>query len=244
MESFPRWAAKFYKLYPELYLSTFQVAKSRVEEGLPRVVKHLPPRGSKVLDLCCGGGAYLFAMERAGYQMTGLDIQRSAILEARKIRKKMKSKATLLVGDAKEPKFANETFDAVVILGAPFGHFGIGDFEAIANQAYRVLKRKGVMIAEINDHVALFLSGMYQRVLYEPARDGDAVSIHASYNDEEGTFDRIFLGLDMKKKFKGSFHVWTPWILNYVMKKAGFGLKASELGTYGTFSRIKVYRKT
>ena len=246
MESFPdfpEWAARYYESYSAPYVPITKEAQDRAEQGLPRVLKHLPRKGSSVLDLCCGGGTYLFAIEKAGYRMTGLDIQRRMIEGARKFAKTTGSKAKLVVGDARAPKFPDESFDSVVFLGAPFGHFSIGEFEQIARQALRMLKRNGTMISEVNDHVALFLSGMYQRILYEPAGEDDALSLHTRYDGQAGTFNRLFLDLDKNKKFKGSFHIWTPWIMDYVMKSVGFAKKVSEPATFGHFTQFVVYKK-
>lgn len=243
MESFPEWAGKFYDLFSAPYFPNSEAAKARLEQGLPRILKHLPRKGSNILDLCCGGGVYLFAIEKAGYAMTGVDIQLKMIDEARKTARRLKSKARLVLGDAAKLKFKSGKFDAVVFLGAPFGHFGMTEFSAIAKEAHRVLKPKGTMIAEVNDHVGLFLSGMYQRVLYEPSGEKDTVSIHTRYDTEKGTFNRLYLDLETNKKFKASFHIWTPWILDYVMRNVGFEPKASEPGAFGIFSRIMVYRR-
>jgi len=243
MESFPEWAARYYEAYSAPYLPTTKEAQDRAEQGLPKVLKHLPRKGSKVLDLCCGAGTYLFAIERAGYKMTGLDIQRRMIEGARRFAKTTGSKATLVVGNAMAPKFPDESFDAVVFLGAPFGHFSIAEYGMIARQAFRMLKRKGTMVAEVNDHVALFLSGMYQRVLYEPAGTNDALSIHTRYDGQAGTFNRLFLDLETKKRFKGSFHIWTPWIMDYVMKSVGFAWKVAEPATFGHFTQFVAYSK-
>jgi SAM-dependent methyltransferase len=243
MESFPEWADKFYGMYSAPYLPTSEAAKAGVERGLPQILKHLPRKGSRVLDLCCGAGAYLFPLERAGYKVTGLDIQRRMISSARRFAKEAGSKAKLVQGDPTAPVFPDEDFDAIVFLGAPFGHFSIDEFGKIAAQAYRILKHKGVMLAEVNDHVGLFLSGMYQRILYEPSGDKDAVSIHTRYDAEAGTFNRLFLDLQTNKRFKGSFYIWTPFILHHLMREAGFALEASEQGSFGFFSRLAVYRK-
>jgi ubiquinone/menaquinone biosynthesis C-methylase UbiE len=243
MEPFPEWATRFYGLYSEPYLPDSSAAKSRVESGLPRLLKHLPEKGSEVLDLCCGAGAYLFPLEQKGYKMTGLDIQRSMIAKARKAAKKTGSRAKLVVGDAMAPRFKDGSFDAVVFMGAPFAHFSLDQYEKIASQSFRMLRPKGKMIAEVNDHVGLFLSGTYQRVLYEPYGGNDAISIHTRYDAEEGTFGRLFLDLEKDKKFKGSFRIWTPWILSYIMRRVGFELKVFEAGSFGLFSRLGVFTK-
>lgn len=244
VDSFPEWAARFYELYGEGYRPSSEAAKARVQQGLPYVLRNLPRKGAKVLDLCCGAGVYLFPLEKAGYKMTGLDVQRSMINAARRAAKKTKSKATLVLGDARKPKLPDGSFDAIVFMGAPFGHFSVDEFGQIAGQSHRILKRRGKFVAEVNDHVALFLSGAYQRILYEPSGTKDVVSIHTRYNSQEGTFNRLFLDLETNRRFKGSFYIWTPWLLSHVMKREGFDLKSSEIGAFGWFSRLMTFERS
>jgi len=241
LEPFPDWATKWYELFPDPFLPTSEAAKTRVAQGLPKVISRLPRRGSRVLDLCCGAGAYLFAIEKAGYDMTGVDIQESMVREARRVAMKAKSKATILKGDARALRFADESFDAVVFLGAPLAHFSLEEFELVAKQAHRVLKPKGRMIADVSDLVALFSTGMYQRILYEQSGEKDVISVHAKYDGEQGTFERLFFDLETNKRFKGSFHIWAPWIADYVVKKTGFTLKSSEATGPGTSGRLMTY---
>lgn len=241
MESLPEWADTYYGLYSEPYLPESAGARNRISKTLPLIQKHLPKKGSKVLDLCCGAGAYLFPLEGAGYSVTGVDIQDRMIKLANRHARKTKSKAKVMKGDARDLKFKDSVFDAVVFLGAPFAHFSLQEFRQIASEVFRVLKRGGVMIAEVSDHVALLFSGMYQRTLYEPAGDLDVISIHTRYDQEKGTFNRIFLDLSTNKRFKGSFHIWTPWLANEIMQTAGFRLKQSESSSSGTLSRLQTY---
>ncbi|MBI3841521.1 MAG: methyltransferase domain-containing protein [Thaumarchaeota archaeon] len=243
MSSFPDWADKFYSLYSTPYTPGSEQAKLRLEQALPRLLKHLPRKGSRVLDLCCGAGVYLFGLEEAGYEMTGLDIQDRMLSVARRHAKKSGSTARIVKGDAMDLKFRKETFDAVVFLGAATGHFTITEVGRIMGEVRRVLKPGGVVVTEINDHVGLFLSGMYQRILYEPSGDDDVVSIHSRYDGEKGTFNRLFLDLETNKKFKASFQIWAPWIFNYVMEEKGFELIGSEPGAFGVFSRIYAHTK-
>ncbi|MDV3294014.1 MAG: class I SAM-dependent methyltransferase [Nitrososphaerales archaeon] len=243
MESFPEWAGEFYRLYSTPYAPGSEAATTRVEQGLPHILKHLPKKGSSVLDLCCGAGVYLFPLEKAGYRMTGLDIQGRMVRAARQYAKKHGSKASILKGDATRLKFGASAFDAVVFLGAPFGHFGLVDFQQIARETFRVLRSGGVMVAEVNDHVAMMMAGVYQRILYEPSGEKDVVSIHTRYDPEKGTFNRLFVDFGSKRRFKGSFRIWTPWILEFIMANVGFRLTASEQGSFGLYTRFQAYRK-
>lgn len=243
MDQVPEWVHRFYGLYMTPYVPGSQASKARLDRGLPKVLKHLPRRGSKVLDLACGAGLYLFPLEKRGYRMTGLDIQESMIEGAKKEAKRIKSRAELLVGDARELKFKNGSFDAIVFLGAATGHFGMDEMSQVAREAFRVLKRGGVMVSEVNDHVGLLASGSYQRVLYEPSGEKDILSFHTAYDGDKGTFGRLFVNLDENQKFKGEFHIWAPWIFNHVMADARFELKGSEPGAFGSISRVCAHKK-
>jgi 2-polyprenyl-3-methyl-5-hydroxy-6-metoxy-1,4-benzoquinol methylase len=53
----------------------------------------LPKNRFEVLDLCCGGGLYPFALEKAGYRMTGLDMEPRMLKAARKYAEQRGSKA-------------------------------------------------------------------------------------------------------------------------------------------------------
>ncbi|MDA4129049.1 MAG: class I SAM-dependent methyltransferase [Thaumarchaeota archaeon] len=243
MDQFPGWAEKFYDLYFGPYLPNTEAAQARVEQGLPRLLKHLPKKGSRVLDLCCGAGVYLFDVEKAGFAMTGVDIQAKMIGAAQRRAAKIGSRARIAVGDAMDLKFGDASFDAVLFLGAATGHFSVQHLRRVMSEAYRVLKPGGVLVAEINDHVALFLSGMYQRILYEPSGEKDVFSLHTNYDGEKGTFNRLFVDLDKNRRFKGSFQIWAPWIFNHIMDEVGFEFKASEAGAFGNFSRFLIHRK-
>jgi ubiquinone/menaquinone biosynthesis C-methylase UbiE len=240
MESLPEWADEFYRLYSEPYKPESASTKLRVSRSLPLIRRHLPKRGSRILDLCCGAGAYLFPLETAGYKVTGVDIQERMIKLAKRHASKIGSGAKLLKGDARSLKFEDASFDAIVFLGSPLAHFSLVEFHQIASEAFRVLRKNGVMIAEVSDHLAMLFSGTYQRTLYEPAGKLDVISLHTKYDQENGTFNRIFMNLDTNKRFKGSFYIWTPWIADYIMKTVGFKLKESEPSTSGS-ARLQTY---
>ncbi len=228
MEPLPEGVAKYYELYTAPYIAESAPAKARLNRSIPRIVKHLPRKGSSVLDLACGAGLFLFALEKKGYAMTGVDVQERMILEARKRAEELASKAKLLVGDARgKLELKRDTFDVVVFLGA-VGHFSIEDMSLAAKQAFRVLRPGGVMITELNDTVSMMVSGLYRQVLYEPAGDKDILSVHTKYDGEKGTLGRLHVNLDDNTKFKVEVHIWAPWIFNHVMVDAGFELKDSE----------------
>jgi hypothetical protein len=44
--------------------------------------------------------------------------------------------------------------------------------------------------------------------------------VHAKYEARRGTHNRLYVRPGTCRRFKGSFHVWAPSTLGYVMKRA------------------------
>lgn len=76
------------------------------------------PRGSRLLDLACGRGRHARCFAEAGLNVTGVDISRSSIEEARQL----VPEGHFEVHDMREP-FRPGTFDAVCCLFTSLGYF-------------------------------------------------------------------------------------------------------------------------
>lgn len=209
--------------------SAFRLCQGENEQGLPTILRHLPDKYSKVLDLSCGTGAYLFGLEKAGYNIIGIDVQRKMV-ENVNSNGGTTHRPALIIGDAKEISARNETFDAVVYLGDSFGHFILKDFEAIARESFRVLRPGGVMICEVYDSIGLFLLGDTQRIRFVPSENKDIVSINTRYDPTKGVSSRLLLNLDTLERLSVHFFIWSPWMVDYVMGIVGFTLKSHEPG--------------
>ncbi|MCE1164606.1 MAG: class I SAM-dependent methyltransferase [Bacteroidetes bacterium] len=81
--------------------------------------------GSKVLDVCCGSGRHSLEMARRGYDVTGIDLSRYLISEAKKSHRKSEErglKARFLIRDMKNFSFVHK-FDAAINVFSSFGYF-------------------------------------------------------------------------------------------------------------------------
>jgi SAM-dependent methyltransferase len=75
------------------------------------------PRGSRILDLCCGTGHLAAALSRRGFEVTGLDESQDMLRFARQ----NAPEAEFLISDARQFKFSNR-FDAVISTGDSLNH--------------------------------------------------------------------------------------------------------------------------
>jgi len=104
------------------------------------------PRGSTVLDLCCGAGRHSRALSRTGLRVIGLDL--SADLLHTTAQQRVRNTA-FVRGDMRRLPFKNESFDGVVNLFTSFGYF-MKDIEnqRVLNEAARVLKRGAPLLMD------------------------------------------------------------------------------------------------
>jgi SAM-dependent methyltransferase len=103
--------------------------------------KNLPdqPEGSKVLELGCGDGKTLAAMQGRSWDVTGIDISPEAL---RLSRSALGTDVSLLLADARHLPFKGERFDAVFAFHVT-GHVLQAGQELIAREVGRVLRPGG-----------------------------------------------------------------------------------------------------
>lgn len=106
--------------------------------------KNLPdlPGGSEVLELGCGDGKTLAAMQGRSWDITALDLSPEAL---RLSRSTLGTEVSLLQADARLLPFKSESFDAVFAFHVT-GHVLQAGRELIAREALRVLSPGGKLI--------------------------------------------------------------------------------------------------
>lgn len=115
------------------------------------IARELAPRllrGARVLDVGCGGGAFLDAASRAGYVVQGLDVSEDAAQLCRE-RGHDASSGDFLAGDDFEPVDAVTMWDVLEHLRAP------ADF---LDTAARRLRPGGLLVAKVPVYGALSVS--------------------------------------------------------------------------------------
>jgi len=121
------------------------------------LLKHLP-KGCTVLDCCAAGGAYAFPLAREGYRVTAGDLiqEHVDILNA-------ENKDGLLdhvyQGDALNlSRFDDETFDAVLCMGALYHLMEHKDRERCAAECVRVTRSGGIFAFAYVNRNAVYIN--------------------------------------------------------------------------------------
>lgn len=99
------------------------------------------PKGSLVLDLCCGTGDQALAVEREGNRVVAADFCLPMLALARqKYRRRNGARPAGLAGDTLTLPFPDDTFDGATV---SFGLRNVADLAAALAEIARVLKPRG-----------------------------------------------------------------------------------------------------
>lgn len=150
------------------------------QEEVRRMVKWLElPEGARIFDLCCGMGRHSVALADEGYQVTGMDLSKVLLAEARKL--DSSGRITWLEGDMRKVP-TEETFDAVVNLFTSFGYFEEeSENRKVLSEIARLLKPAGTYIIDfLNPHYVL------NRLVPHSERTDEGIHIDERRSIEEG----------------------------------------------------------
>ncbi len=104
------------------------------------IVERIRPRAS-ILDVGCGSGRYLIPLERASFDVLGIDISGAAL-------RSLPCSLQLAQADLKCLPFACSSFDAVTCFGV-LQHLSYDERKVAARELFRVLKPWGLAFVEV-----------------------------------------------------------------------------------------------
>lgn len=99
--------------------------------------------GLTILDAGCGCGVFEMVLAECDYQMTGIDLTPDMVNEGNNLLKRHGSSARLMVMDAENPDFPDESFDAVISRNLTWT---LPHPEKAYAEWYRILKPGGILI--------------------------------------------------------------------------------------------------
>jgi MPBQ/MSBQ methyltransferase len=211
-------------------LKVYSVNTERGRERLESFAKHLPDLlnsagislAKKPRVLCLFGGS---CTEGIGYaktfqaDVTCLDLQRRMLAIGRAEAKRRKLKVKTVNSDARDVARATKgPFDLVTIHGSPLPHVDIYDFDQIVEGVAKVLGKNGTFLIEQSDLIFRVLP--QYKDAFVANLDPVVVNIHRSFNPAKGFFERLYYSGTRKEPFK--VYLWSPWIIEYVLKKNSF----------------------
>ncbi len=217
-------------LYKLDELRAYSVDTKQGRERLDLFTKHLPgmleaaglelPPKPRVLCLmagsCVEGIAYGQLLQA---QVTCLDLQRQMLAKGKREARRRKLKLATATGDAKEvARVTKGQFDLVTIHGSPLPHLNIFEFDQIVDGVKKVLGGHGTFLLEQSDLVFRILS-QYRDVIVANLKPV-VLNVHKGFNPSQGYFERLYYSRSKHELFR--YYLWSPWIVEYVLKKNGF----------------------
>ena len=117
---------------------------NEAKEFVKTILKHIKlKKNSKILDAACGKGRHSIEIEKFGYKVTGIDLSKNSIREAKKNENK---NLNFLIHDISVPM--NEKYDAVFNLFTSFGYHDKKKDLCVLNAIEINLKNNGIGIID------------------------------------------------------------------------------------------------
>ena len=145
--------------YSSLWFDLFMPLQTEelTHKDVAFLARQLPlSRHQRLLDLCCGYGRHALLLAERGYQVTGLDRDEAAIVEAQRRAAQTGQTITYLVGDMRQVGNVSGEFNAVINMWQSFCYFD----EATNADLLRHIQRKLTPGGR-------FVIDMYNRAYYE-----------------------------------------------------------------------------
>ncbi len=143
--SFHRWWKQAIKNPPQIYKDWIEKEENWLQKNIGK--------DTRVLDVGCGFGKDIKLLVNIAKNISGIDYDWEAVKEARKNLSQFRN-VNILLENARDMRFENNTFDYVICMGNTFGNFG-KDKLKILKEMKRVVKKKGKIIIGVYSERAL-----------------------------------------------------------------------------------------
>lgn len=137
--------------YSARWFATFLdgLPPARTEAEVAFLRRQLPlDRYPRVLDLACGPGRHARPLAEAGYDVTGVDVDRRAVEEARRL---AGPGARFVEADMRNLAGLGDDFDAAVCMWQSFGHFDAAGNRAALREVRHRLRPGGRLVLDVYD---------------------------------------------------------------------------------------------
>jgi S-adenosylmethionine-dependent methyltransferase len=170
-----RAVQNLYRSTPEREWQRMERHRTEFAVTLRALDAHLPPAPARVLDCGGGPGRYAIALAQRGYEVTLFDLSPELLAMARE--KATEAGVTLRgfeQGTATDlSRFADDSFDAVLLMGPLYHLLDERDRKQALAEAYRVVKPGGSVFAAFITRYAAHIDAVarYPAQAYEQAQD-------------------------------------------------------------------------
>ncbi len=163
----PWYRTFFGEDYLRLYESVLTPERTQREvDGILNLL--VLPKGSSILDLCCGHGRHSIPLAQHGFKVTGQDLSEVFLREAEKEALAKGVHVDWLHSDMRNIPFENE-FDAVINIFTAFGYLeDQGEDQKVLRQVCKALKQGGFFLIETLHREGLMRHYAPQMIRYYP----------------------------------------------------------------------------
>lgn len=208
--------------------------------------------GKSVLEIGCGAGIDALEFARHGARVTAMDFTDNAVKLTQNLAQEAGFAISASVGDAKNLKFADDSFDCVYSYGV-LHH--IPDINRALSEIRRVLKPGGQLMAMVYHKDSLlyaysiiYLHGIKERMLLDKTCSEEDLVARYSERNEGCPYTRVYTREEAREQFGRYFdsieaRVYYPVIDLPQQRKVKFTLNAeNELGWHIVLKGIKPVR--
>lgn len=134
-------------IYTRTWFELFLETRPYTEQETNFVIRNLPnPPYKTILDVCCGQGRHTNLLAVQGYEMTGIDLDGTALSIAKQ---NAPETVRYFRQDMRDLDKVNASFDAIIILWQSFGYFDEATNQAILQKISQKLNKQGRLILDI-----------------------------------------------------------------------------------------------
>jgi SAM-dependent methyltransferase len=225
------WESFFSGVALDLWRQAVKEEQTRAEAGFIHEILQVPPP-ARLLDVPCGYGRISFELASRGYQMTGVDIARPFLEEARDDAAAHGLSIAYQYGDIRSLPWTAE-FDGAICWGNSFGYFEDAGNRAFLNSVAEALRTGGRFILDASSVAELAFLRFRER---EWAPVGNILFLEENqYDHVSGRMITHYTFIrDGKVEAKtGSHRIYTYREMCGMMEEAGF----ANVRSYGSLSK-------
>ena len=144
------------EFYTEMGADWLSARKNSVKTNTElSYIKRFLRNGSTILDLACGYGRFSIPLAEEGYTIYGIDITPAFIDRAREEAKKRNLNIEFKVGNMQNIPYPEGSFDHVICMWNAFSELAREQEQiAVIHEIYRVIKKTGIAIVEMRNHMS------------------------------------------------------------------------------------------